>query len=353
MTPVETRVAKALAADVARFDPLLTPHEIQLTDLQHADQDLMPVHSGHRPPRRRTITTALAAAALVFVAVAAIAVRRDDDTSGSDSAIAVRRDDDTSGSDSVPSSTERIPVATGPIVAPPGVEQPLVETVASDIQQVGKPGSVHAFSVQGHPDVLLWTTLSLNVTGQVEEYECVSEAGGSGCGPTSVPAQSGQTSSVDNQVAGDDLFTWSNLPPDVRSVSYDDGAVQSWQRPVAGLAIFRVDPQHPHPTITAHDATGAALPYSFWGTNLPLTPTPTSTVVAAATQELPGEIFGELEGLIQSSLHDCLASHGATWSPANVPSFAADAESLEIWKLCTAEVSAIVAHRKAELSDGG
>jgi hypothetical protein len=238
-----------------------------------------------------------------------------------------------------------------------GVEQPLVEIAITDVQEVAKPGSAHAFSVQGHPPVVLWTTLMPNLqTGHVEEWQCVSEAGGSGCGATSIPAQFSQTSSIDNHVASDDLFTWSNLPPEVDTVRYDDGTTRLWQRPVAGLAIFRVDPDHPHPDITAYDATGATLPYSFWGQNPPLSPeTETTEVNVTVEPAAPldiGAVFGELQSLIQSSTHDCLTANGASWTIANVPTFAADVDQGAIWNSCVLQVQSIVAARQAELGNG-
>ena len=235
-----------------------------------------------------------------------------------------------------------------------GTEVPLVEVAVTEVQNVAKPGSAHAFSVEGHPPVVLWTTLMPNIqTTDVEEWRCVSEAFGSGCGSTSMPAQFGQTSSIDNHVASDDLFTWSNLPAEVDTVRYDDGVTQLWQHPVAGLAIFRVDPNHSHPNITAYNAAGAVLQYSFWGQNPPLTPNTGATDNAAtAVPTNIGEIVGELEGLTQSSTHDCLTANGASWAVANVPTFAGGADPLSIWNSCVAQVRTIVAARKAELTKG-
>lgn len=238
-----------------------------------------------------------------------------------------------------------------------GVEEPLVEIAITDVREVAKPGSAHAFSVEGHPPVVLWTTLMPNLqSGHVEEWQCVGESGGSGCGSTSLPAQFSQTSSIDNHVASDDLFTWSNLPPEVDTVRYDDGTTRRWQRPVAGLAIFRVDPDHPHPDITAYDATGATLPYSFWGQNPPLSPaTETSVVSVTAERADPAAIanmYGELQSLTQSSAHDCLTANGASWTVANVPTFAAGADPEAIWNNCVLQVQSIVAARQAELGKG-
>jgi hypothetical protein len=249
--------------------------------------------------------------------------------------------------------TESIPSADGSTSI--GVEESLVEIPVTDLQEVAKPGSAHAFSVEGHPPVLLWTTLSPNPqTGSVEEWQCVSEAGGSGCGPTSMPAQFGQTSSIDNRVATDDLFTWSNLPPDVETVRYDDGVTRRWQRPIAGLAIFRVDPDHAHPDITAYDKNGAKLAYSFWGQNAPLSP---DTTNATGTTEPSnpadiGSMIGELDALAQSATHDCLSGSGATWTVANVPTFADGVDTEQIWNRCVLQVAATVAHRQAELRKG-
>ena len=338
MTPLETRLSVALAADVARFDALNAEVESISPDLERMERDLLPLRLAGRPPRgtRRKVMVAVAAALLICLGIAGLAARRDD-SAGSDP-------------DSVPSSTTSI-------VAPQGVEQPLVEGAVSVAPEVGKPGSVHAFEVTGHPDLLIWTTLSPNlVTGQVEGWQCVSEAGGSGCGPTSIPAQFGQTSSIDNGVATDDLFTWSNLPADVATVGYDDGAVQFWQRPVAGLAIFRVDPNHPHPSITAFDATGTALPYSFWGQNSPITPTSESSGAVAtetpATSAIRPDTWGELRTLTQSSVYDCLTANGASWPLSNVPSFKADVDPIAIWDSCVEEAKTIVAARVAELTKG-
>ena len=252
------------------------------------------------------------------------------------------------------------PIASTPsgIGSPPkGTEEPLVEVAITGVQSVAKPDSVNAFSVQGHPDLLVWTTLMLNPqTGDVEEWRCVSEAGGSGCGPVSIPAQFGQTSSIDNQVASDDLFTWINLPSDVTIVTYDDGVKQLWQRAVSGSAIFRVDPDHPHPTIRAYDAYDAALPYSFWSQNPPL-PQPTdatdvATTAQSATPAASGQGFGELETLTQSAMYDCLSSHGATWPMQNVPSFGVGSDPVTIWNSCVEHVRSIVATREATLHQG-
>ena len=238
-----------------------------------------------------------------------------------------------------------------------GEEEPLVEIPITDVQEVAKPGSAHAFSVEGHPPVLIWTTLMPSLqTGHVEEWQCVSEAGGSGCASTAMPAQFGQTSSIDNHVASDDLFTWNNLPPDVDTVHYDDGVTRLWQRPVAGLAIFRVDPDNPHPDITAYDATGAALPYSFWGQNPPLSPATGTTdgpvTVESADPAAVAGNFGELESLAQSSSHDCLTANGASWTVANVPTFAEGVDPGAIWNYCVLQVQSIVATRQADLGQG-
>jgi hypothetical protein len=255
-------------------------------------------------------------------------------------------------------SVPSIASAPSEIGSPPfGVEEPLVEVAITGVQSVAKPGSVQAFSVQGHPDLLVWTTLMLNPqTGHVEEWRCVSEAGGSGCGSVSIPAQFGQTSSIDNQVASDDLFTWINLPPDVAIVTYDDGVKQLWQRTVSGSAIFRVDPDHPHPTISAYDAYDAALPYSFWGQNPPLAQPPDTAGEATTVQPSPlavsGQDVGELDSLVESSMNDCLTSHGATWPLQNVPSFGAGADPVAVWNECVVSVQSIVAAREAALTQG-
>jgi hypothetical protein len=236
-----------------------------------------------------------------------------------------------------------------------GVEEPLVEIPITAGQEVTKPGSAHAFSVDGHPPILVWTTVMPNLlTGRVEEWQCVSEQGSSGCGPTALPAQFSQTSSIDNHFASDDLFTWSNLPPDVDTVRYDDGVKKLWQRPIAGLAIFRVDPDHSHPDVTAYDASGALLPYSFWGENAPLNPaTETTHETAAAVPPTPsaiGDMFGDLRSLAQSSMHDCLTANGATWTETDVPTFAAGVDSEAIWNSCVERVRSIVAARQVELT---
>ena len=232
MTPLESRLTAALAADVVRFDSPDAERQTLLLDSERFEPDLVPLRLDGRSPRHGRTTAGVAAAALLCLAIVATVVRRDDDSRGSD--------------------TGSVPSSTSSAVVHPGIEQPLVETAAGPVQDAYKPGSVHAFSVEGHPDLLLWTTLSINpATGAPEEFQCVSEVGSSGCGPTSIPAQFGQTSSIDNGFATDDLFTWINLPADVDTVEYDDGFVQLWQRPVAGLAIFRVDPNHPHPSIKA------------------------------------------------------------------------------------------------------
>jgi hypothetical protein len=338
MTPLENRLTDALASDVARFDALNAGVESVLPDLERMERDLLPLRLAGRPPRerRRKAMAVVAAALLICLGIAGLAARHDD-SSGSDPA-------------SVPSSTTSI-------VAPQGVEQPLVEGAVSVAPEVARPGSVHAFKVAGHPDLLIWTTLSPNpLTGEVEEWQCVREAGSSGCGPTSIPAVFGQTSSIDNNFATDDLFTWSNLPADVATVGYDDGVVQLWQRPVAGLAIFRVDPNHPHPSLTAFDATGTALPYSFWGQNSPVPPaSETSGGIATenpSTAETGPDSWADLHTLTQSSIYDCLTSSGASWPVSNVPSFKADVDPVAIWDSCVEGVKTIVAARVAELTKG-
>jgi hypothetical protein len=336
MTPLETRLVNALDMDVARFDFLDAGSETRLLAPERMEHDLLPLRlADHRPRGRRTRTaSAVAAAVLMCLGIVAIASRRDDGSPESD--------------------TGAVPPSSTPPVVPPGVEQPLVETSAGGLQDAYKPGSVHAFSISGHPDLLIWTTLRFDpLTGKVDEWQCVSEAGGSGCGPTSIPAQFGQTSSIDNHVASDDLFTWSNLPSEVDTVRYDDGVAQLWQRPVAGLVIFRVDPNHPHPSIKAFDATGAALPYSFWGDIPEPTPkTETTDRTVTVTPATGSETWGELESLTESSLHECVTTNSANSAPGSVPSLNAGIDPVAIWNSCVVEVKSIVAARLAELNTG-
>lgn len=170
------------------------------------------------------------------------------------------------------------------------------------------------------------------------------------------PAQFGQTSSIDNGAASDDLFTWINLPPDVAIVTYDDGVKQLWQHTMSGSAIFRVDPDHPHPTISAYDAYDAALPYSFWGLNSSLPPPTEATnvvpTVHAATPAVSGQDVGALDSLVESSMTDCLTSNGATWPLQNVPSFGVGADPVAVWNSCVESVRSIVAAREASLHQG-
>ena len=233
-----------------------------------------------------------------------------------------------------------------------GVEEPLVEIAITDVQDVAKPGSAHAFGVEGHPPVVLWTTgpfdhLAIHFVRIVEDLFLIDGEH---------LAILDDQSSIDNHVASDDLFTWSNLPPEVDTVRYDDGTTRLWQRPVAGLAIFRVDPDHPHPDITAYDATGATLPYSFWGQNPPTSlttePPDASVTVQPADPAAIANMNGELQSLTQSSAHDCLTANGASWTVANVPTFSAGADPGAIWNNCVLQVQAIVAARQTELSKG-
>jgi hypothetical protein len=337
MTPLETRLTDALAADAARFDEL---RERLPADPDAADEDMLQLRQLGQPlPHRgRRVLSAVAAVAVVCLGVAAFLTLRDDD-------------------DSLVSDSGSVPSTAAPLlVVPPGEERPLKE-VATDaeiaITFLAKPGSVHTFSESGHPDILLWTTVQLDFqTGNVEEWQCVSEQGSSGCGSVSIPAQFGQTSSIDNGYATDDLFTWSNLPPEVAYVRYDDGDQMLWQRPIAGLSIFHVDPDHPHPDIGAYDSAGVLLPYSFWGDNSPPSTT-TDPGGSVNVQPIDPAAWDELNNLARSSVHDCLADNGANFDSPNVPMFDADEAAAPIWSMCVAKARSEVAARLAELAAAG
>jgi hypothetical protein len=227
---------------------------------------------------------------------------------------------------------------------PPGVEFPLEDLGVpdSDVWSTTVAGLARALGVEGHPPLVIATTLQYSGGATAELQRCLSERGSAGCAPEWVRDHFdiGVTSSVDNGVADYDLWTWANVPPDAAYVTYVDDPQVRWQRPVAGVAAF--------PNVDWFDSV--AIAYTSNGTELARVD---RAALDAADQRLEGPPpmaditraqYQELTALTDTTLRDCLTDNGARLD-ANVAVLPAGVDDVEVWDQCVATVKQIVAER--------
>lgn len=145
------------------------------------------------------------------------------------------------------------------------------------------------------------------------------------------------------------LWAWAQVPAGTASVSYVDGQLSLWQRPVDGVAVF------PDVYDGGNGDSEVAVAYSADGVELGRVDRNRRAAVEAdqasraiRLAELEPSRQLELENLTAESVTTCLTEAGASFDGlrGTLPS---DANAGGVWDQCVARTKAIVTSRLAEL----
>ena len=245
---------------------------------------------------------------------------------------------------------EGAPAAAPPPWVPPGSE--FASTDLGPATRVYNGPVVAALTrqigVEGHPPQVVTTSLTYMGNATAIEQVCTSEYGSSGCRPewNAASWSVGVTSSVDNGVATFDLWTIEGVPADAAFVSYSDGDVQLWQRPIMGFVAFP-NVAGDEQIVIAYDADGSEIgrvgaEQEERTATLPDGQTPPLADISQAE-------FTNLVDLTAETARDCLTSHGGTLV-GDIATFPADVDQAAVWDQCVAETKQVVGDAVNELN---
>jgi len=278
---------------------------------------------GRRRSRQLRYAALAGAAAVIIVALALLIGRSSVDRVSPAPAV-----------DSVSPATaaDRVSPATG--WQPPGTEFPSQDLGApTALESLTVSGLARTIRVAGQPDLTISTELTYAGGHTAELERCLSVGGGAGCTPEWNPAPLGSlgiTSSVDNGVADDDLWTWQGVPTGAAYVVYGNSAEQRWQRPIAGVVVF---PNQP--------GVDGAVAYDINGHEVARIDAALADAAAQGLRmpelaDISKDQFSQLQQLTATTLHDCLINDGATIA-GNV----ADTTT-NVWDRCVNQTKATV-----------
>jgi hypothetical protein len=248
---------------------------------------------------------------------------------------------DSSTSTSAPPTTAVAEPAAAPYWVPPGTEfastdlGPLASAYAGPVVA----GLSRQISIEGHRPLQV-VTASLSYVGYATATElvCASENGGSACRDASspVPWSISITSSVDNGHSTFDLWRVEGLPENTTFVSYSDGDLQLWQRPILGFAAF--------PNVAGNDEI--VIAYDDDGTELGQFGVAylTATAVdepAPLLADISQAEFQGLSDLTANTVRECLTSRGGAFT-GDVATFPSDVDQAAVWEQCVVETKQIV-----------
>jgi hypothetical protein len=305
------------------------------------DNGLARVRSARQRHRMARVAAASGAVAIVIVAGALLVNENQDD---SQRLMPADRSLPVDGK-----RTENAPEATPPW-SPPGTE-----FVSSDLGPAtmvfGGPAVAaltRQVGIEGHPPIQVIST-SMSYGGHANAFEqvCTSENGGSACRPEWVtPSWStGTTSSVANGESTFDLWTIEGLPADTAFVTYTDGDLELWQRPIMGFVAF--------PNVPGEEELVVA--YAVDGTEIGRFGTDEQTAAATLVAEpeppqadLSPSEFADLSELTFATLRDCLTTRGGTLT-GDVATFAPGVDQVGVWEQCVTETKQIVGDAVTEL----
>ncbi|MEP6297655.1 MAG: hypothetical protein ABJ382_10015 [Ilumatobacter sp.] len=194
--------------------------------------------------------------------------------------------------------------------------------------------------VEDHPALSIYTSIGYTGEASIVEWRCLeSDGGGGGCASVDLPGPDiGVTSSIDNGIAGFDLWTWSNVPVDAAYVVYDDGDDARWQTPVFGVAAF--------PNVDGFESVAVA--YNNEGVEVgrvdPVVleaaqqPDPNSRPLTADLEQSQG---AEVQELMNQTAIDCLTRHGATFGTESVGQLPGG-DTNASWDECVSEAGTAV-----------
>lgn len=235
------------------------------------------------------------------------------------------------------------PDQSAPGWSPPGTEFPTRDLgVPASSPHLGVASLLRAIGIEGHPPLIVSTTLSYDGGATATLQRCTSENGSAGCTMEWDPATNGsisQTSSIDNGVADHDLWIWDEVPDGTAYVTYGPPDNLQWQRPIAGVVAFPV---------TTMLEQGVA--YSGDGTVLGrsddvLDRRDDAPVVIPPRADISATQYRQLYELTDATLRDCLVDAGATI----IDNVAAVADDLAVWSNCVSTTKNTIAGAVADL----
>ena len=292
--------------------------------------------------RRRISRVAGAGGAVVFVfgAGALLLANNTDDSQRlvpADDTVSTSPDPSTSA----PATTAVADQASAAGWVPPGTEFASTDfgPVAAFYAGPTVAGLSRQISVEGHrPLQVVTASLSYNGFATATEQVCVHENFGGGCRDASsgVPWSVYMTSSVDNGDGEFDLWGVEGVPEKTAFVSYSDGDLQLWQRPIMGLAAFP-NVAGDDEIVIAYDVDGNELG-QFGVAYLTETAADLPSPLRADISEVE---FQELSDLTTDTVRDCLTSRGGTFT-GDLATFPSDVDQAAIWMQCVGETKRVV-----------
>ncbi len=322
--PLETIVGDALRADATAAPELAAEW--------NDGPGMLPARGTQARTRWVPAMFGAAAATLLVVALVVVAGRRNDNAP-------------VATPPPSPPVTE-FPEATGPW-SPPGTEFASSDLGPATMVYVGPAVAAltRQIGIEGHPPQVISTTITYDGNATAAEQVCTSENAGSACRPEWSPMSwsPGMTSSVDNGDATFDLWTIEGLPADTAFVSYNDGDLELWQRPIMGFAAF--------PNVPGEEQV--VIAYTVDGTEIGRF----GAEQQAATQfagpvppqaDLSASEFADLSELTFSTMRDCLTTRGGTLA-GDVATFPPDIDQVVVWEQCVTETKQIVGDAVTEL----
>lgn len=196
-----------------------------------------------------------------------------------------------------------------------------------------------AIGIDGHPPQVVATSLQYLGNDTAVVWTCTSEHGSSGCRPewnTSTWSTS-VTSSVDNGYADFDLWTIEGLPAEAAFVTYVDGDLELWQRPISRFAAFP-NVEGRAEVAVAYDANGEELE------RFTADRQQGSNGQAPPVADLSDDDYNRLAKLTDDEMRTCLLSHGAIVNEGNVATFTEQVDQNAIWDQCVQPVKDTVRH---------
>ncbi len=238
-----------------------------------------------------------------------------------------------------------------PAWQPPGDEFPVIDLGAGTQSALGPTvaAMTRSVGVEGHPPIQLTTSLTYQGGVTADLVVCAAEEYSSGCrdgSPQSAVTWSIYvTSSVENKVSlTTDLWVLEGVAPGTAFISYIDGDVRLWQRPIAGLVVFP-DVAGRDEVAIAHDAVGTELARYTLADLGPIV----ETVEVPPQADLTVAEFDAISDLTRDSMADCLAAAGGTSTTGEVYHFAEDVDQLAVWADCVATTQSAIADAIAEI----
>jgi hypothetical protein len=310
--PLETVVRDALRADADQAPKL--PEEWHHTPVM----SMAP--TSQTPTRWRSLVVGVAAAGLLVAALGVVAARPFDSAPAA------------SPQAWVPPGTEFVSTDQGP--ATTVYDGPVVAALS---RQIG---------IDGHPPQVVTTSLAYVGYATAVEQVCSSEEGSRGCRElwSTRSWSTSVTSSVDNGFASFDLWTIEGLPANAAFVSYSDGDLQLWQRPIMGFAAFP-NVQGRDEIVIAYDGDGIEVGRFGAAQQAASFPDNESPLLA----DISKTEFAVLSDLTTNNLRECLTTGGGTLV-GDVATFPSNVDQIAVWDQCVEKVNEIVADAVKDLN---